>query len=148
MLVALGIAFSQDQPLHKDNVFIPKKFYASTGAQYDSAMTGKIASISTQDTSQTIVLAGWNWVHLQLSQATGTAGGLIVKAQGSMDGVNYGTNLITLDSLNWTAAGARKSFDLTAKYGGFYSIRLVFSGSTGPAFTGVNTYSVQVRRKP
>lgn len=147
MLVCLGIAFSQSNPQKTDNVFIPKKYYGG-GVTLDSAMTTKIANISTQDTVQAVVLAGWEGSHLIVEQATGTAGGLIIKAQGSLDGVNYGTNLITLDSINWTAASAKKSFDLSSKLGGFYSVRLVISGSTGPAFTGVNTYSLKIRRKP
>ena len=107
MLVTLGIAFSQNQPQQVDNVFTPKKFYGG-GVTLDSLMTTKIANISTQDTTQPVVLAGWADAFVVVEQATGTAGGLIVKAQGSMDGVAFGTNLVTVDSINWTAATAKK----------------------------------------
>jgi hypothetical protein len=136
----------QGQPINKDFTYIPRR-YNAISATGDSLISGVLANISTTDTTRGIVLAGWSQVHLILSQATGTQGGLIVKYQGSTDGVNYGTNLITLDSLNWTAATAKKSFNLSDKCGGFYSVRLVIVGSTGPAFTGINTYSAQIRKK-
>ena len=133
-------------PLVKDFVYTPRTYNGGAGG--DSLLTDQFVNISTADTSRPIILAGWNWVHLILTQKTGTAGGIVVKAQGSIDGVNFGTNFVTLDSLNWTAATNAKSFDLSAKFGGFYAIRLLFSGSTGPAFTGVNTYSAYIRKKP
>jgi hypothetical protein len=137
----------QGAPQKKDFTFIPRE-YNAIAATGDSLFTDKIADINTLDTSRGIILDGWSQVHLVLTQKTGTAGGIIVRFQGSTDGVNYTTNLVTLDSLNWTAATAGKSFDLSQKCGGWYSVRLVFSGSTGPAFTGINTYSALIRKKP
>lgn len=137
------MAFAQQG---SDNNYIIRR-YNAIAATGDSLISGLIANISTADTTQPVVLAGWGQVHLVLKQATGTAGGLIVKYQGSTDGVNFGTNLITLDSLNWSAATAMKSFDLSSKCGGFYAIRLVIVGSTGPAFTGINTYTAYIRKK-
>lgn len=127
-------------------VYIPRQ-YNAIAATGDSLFSSLIADINTADTSRPVILQGWSQVHLVLSQATGTAGGLIVKFQGSNDGVNFGTNLITLDSLNWTAATALKSFDLSSKCGGFYAVRFVINGSTGPAFTGTNRYSAIIRKK-
>ena len=137
----------QGSPQKKDFTFIPRE-YNAIAATGDSLFSGKIANISTLDTSRGIILDGWSQVHLVVTTATGTVGGIIVKYQGSVDGVNYGTNVITLDSINWSAATAAKSFDLTSKCGGFYSVRLHFVGSTGPAFTGTNTYSAVIRKKP
>jgi hypothetical protein len=145
LLLVLGVAITQAQSV-KDNVYIPRIYNAAAGG--DSILTDQFVEISNTDTTETVVLAGWNKVFLVLTTKTGTTGGIVVKYQGSTDGVNYGTNLFTLDSLNWTAATAKKSFDLTTKCGGFYSIRLVFIGSTGPAFVGVNYYSAFIRRKP
>lgn len=143
---ALAQGAGQGSPNEKDFTYIPRR-YNAIAATGDSLISGVIANISTADTTRPVILAGWSQVHLVLSQATGTQGGLIVKYQGSTDGVSFGTNLITLDSLNWTAATAKKSFDLTEKCGGFYAVRLVIVGSTGPAFTGTNTYSALIRKK-
>lgn len=148
LVLTCGMLFAQGEgsPDKKDYVFTPRIYNAAAGG--DSLLTDQFVNISTQDTTDGIVLKGWNLVHLVVKQKTGTAGGIVIKYLGSTDGVNYGTNLQTLDSLNWTAATAMKSFDLSAKAGGFYSIRLVFIGSTGPAFTGVNYYSAIIRKKP
>ncbi len=137
----------QGAPQKKDFTYIPRQ-YNAIAATGDSLFTDLIANINTLDTSRGIVLDGWSQVHLVLTAATGTVGGLIVKYQGSTDGVNYKTNVITIDSLNWTAATAGKSFDLTSKCGGFYSVRIIIAGTTGPAFTGTNTYSALIRKKP
>lgn len=126
--------------------YTPRR-YNAIAATGDSLISGKIANISTADTTRPVVLAGWSQVHLYLKQATGTQGGLVVKYQASDDGVTFGTNLITVDSLNWTAATAHKSIDLSSKCGGAYAVRLVIVGSTGPAFTGTNTYSAAIRKK-
>lgn len=131
----------------KDFVYTPRR-YNAIAATGDSLISGVLAIATTADTTRPIVLAGWNQVHLILSQATGTAGTLNVKYQGSTDGVNFGTNLITVDSLTWSAATAKKSFDLTSKCGGFYAVRLVITGTaSGTTYTGVNTYSASVRKK-
>jgi hypothetical protein len=138
--------YSQGSPDNKDWVYIPRR-YNAIAATGDSLISAKIADINTTDTVNTIILAGWSQVHLVLAQATGTAGGLTVSYQGSTDGQSYGTNFILFDSLNWTAATAKKSFDLTSRCGGFYSVRLLIKGSTGPAFTGINTYTAYIRKK-
>lgn len=135
----------QGSPSNTDYTYIPRIYNAAAGG--DSILTSQFVEISQIDTLDPIILNGWSQVYVVLSQATGTTGGIIVKYQGSTDGVSFGTNFITLDSLNWTAATAKKSFDLTSKCGGFYSVRLSFTGSTGPAFVGVNTYSALVRKK-
>ena len=136
----------QGDPGKTDVTYIPRQ-YNAIAATGDSLFSGLIANISTLDTSRGVILAGWREVWLTLSAATGTVGGLIVKYQGSVDGVNYGTNVITIDSLNWTAATALKSFDLTRYAGGFYSVRFIIAGTTGPAFTGTNTYTAYIRKK-
>ena len=148
LLIASSELFAQGQGSadKKDFVYTPRK-YNAIAATGESLMTAKIANISTQDTIQGIVMAGFSEVWLNITQATGTQGGLVVKYQASNDGQTYGTNLVTVDSINWTAAGAIKPINLSLKAGGAYSIRPVISGSTGPAFTGTNTYSVQVRKK-
>ena len=143
------VLFSIDaysQTTSKDNVYVPRR--VSSGNGLDSAMTSIIANISTLDTTAAVTIANYKNVYIVLSQATGTAGGLIVKYQGSTDGVNFGTNVITIDSLNWTAATAKKAFALPGGGLGFNAVRFIIAGSTGPAFTGVNRYSVQIRRKP
>lgn len=126
-------------------LYIPRR-YNAIAATGDSLITSKIANASTADTTRPVILQGWSQAHLVIEQATGTAGGLIVRAQGSLDGVNFGTNLIYIDSLRWSAASAKGSIDLSSKLGGFYSARLVIQGSTG-VFTGTNTYSATVRKK-
>jgi hypothetical protein len=142
---ALAQNLGQGSPDNKDWVFIPRR-YNAIAATGDSLISAKLANISTTDTTQTIILAGWSQVHLTLVQATGTAGGLLVYAQGSMTGQTYGVNFVLADSIRWAAAGVTKSIDLTSKFGGFYSVRLLIKGSDGTT-TGINTYTAYIRKK-
>lgn len=132
----------------QDFTYTPRR-YNAVAATGDSLISGKIMAAATIDTTQPVVLAGWSQVHVVISQATGTAGTINVKYQGSTDGVNFGTNVITIDSLTWSAATAKKSFNIMEKCGGFYAVRLIFAGTpTGTTYTGTNTYSALIRKKP
>ena len=121
LLLIVGIAFSQSP--------VSKKIVTPISLTSGGSWFTKVYTLSTADTSQSIVLGGYRNIALNLRSKDSCA--VWVAYQPSIDGITFGT-LITIDSLVTVSnTGDTRGFALPANGSFMQAIRwvLTFSGA-------------------